>query len=105
MEGREGGKQTQRRNDRDAYEINSIGRMEEKGDLGRKIVPRNLSQSRVVYCAERNYYYLSFPGARETNYQNFGRQVDPTALSFGGARRAELWGDTRCHQRDKPTAC
>jgi hypothetical protein len=76
MEGREGGKQRQRRNDRDAYGINSIGRMEEKGDLGRKIVPTNLSQSRVVYCAERNYYYLLFPRARGTTYQNFGLQVN-----------------------------
>jgi hypothetical protein len=85
MEGREGGKHRQRRNDRDAYGINFIGRMEEKGDLGRKIVPTNLGQSRVVYCAARNYYYLPFPRARETNYQNFGLQVDPTALRFGGA--------------------
>jgi hypothetical protein len=76
MEGREGGKQWQRRNDRDAYGINSVGRMEEKGDLGRKIVPTNLSQSRVVCCAERNYYYLPLPRARENNYQNFGLQVD-----------------------------
>jgi hypothetical protein len=44
-----------------------------------------------------NGYYLPLPRARETNYQNFGLQVGPTALRFGGAGRAELWGDTRCH--------
>jgi hypothetical protein len=51
MEGMEGGKHRQRRNDGDAYGINAIGRMEEKGDLGQKIVPLNLSLSRVVYSA------------------------------------------------------
>jgi hypothetical protein len=40
---------------------------------------------------------FTVPRARETNYQNFGLQVDATALRFGGAGRAELWGDTRCH--------
>jgi hypothetical protein len=76
---------------------NSIGRMEKKRDLDWKIVPRYLPKSRVVYCAKKNGCYLPLPRARETNYRNFGLQVGPTALPFGEAGRAELWGDTRCH--------
>jgi hypothetical protein len=51
----------------------------------------------MVDRTEQDYYYLPLPRARETNYQNFWLQMDPTALRFGGAGRDERWGNTRCH--------
>jgi hypothetical protein len=59
----------------------------------------------MIYCTKKNTYWLPLPKVRETNYPSFGLQVDATALRFGGAGRAELWGDTRSHQLDRPTAC